>query len=399
MDLKKYINIKALLLLIPFIYSISRLKNDVLFYVISSTIFILIFIIYLFKDDAGRKRVLSKYLNIKFWFSISISFIFIDLIFHNLENFSGLLKAFNNVRWDLFIGGVFLWIILMIFRAYRWKYVLSNLKKVSFISRYSATSIGYLGNFILPFRMGELLRAYILKEREKIKFSSILTTIFVERVFDGISMIVMVFIFFIINPLSNTTYNKYIYIGVFFYIIAVAVFLLSYFFKDFFKKILSFFLPQKIVNLFNDLIDSIHDGLKIVGDSKRLFMYTILTFINWAMIISCYIIFLVSYNLHTILPGYSLFFISILMNIFINVGVTLPSAPGFIGSFQFAILASLGLLNTIILNKSTLEYAWAVNFSWAVWAAQAIPIYVIGFIFLISGGFSLIDFMGQKNLR
>ena len=54
--------------------------------------------------------------------------------------------------------------------------------------------IGYMGNNIFPFRIGELLRAYVLKRNEDVSISSSLATIVVERIFDGLTMLLFVFI-------------------------------------------------------------------------------------------------------------------------------------------------------------------------------------------------------------
>src|SRR5512143_594650 len=54
--------------------------------------------------------------------------------------------------------------------------------------------IGYMGNNIFPFRIGELLRAYVLKRNEEVSISSSLATIVVERIFDGLTMLLFVVI-------------------------------------------------------------------------------------------------------------------------------------------------------------------------------------------------------------
>ena len=51
-----------------------------------------------------------------------------------------------------------------------------------------------MGNNIFPFRIGELLRAYVLKRNEEVSISSSLATIVVERIFDGLTMLLFVFV-------------------------------------------------------------------------------------------------------------------------------------------------------------------------------------------------------------
>ena len=55
-------------------------------------------------------------------------------------------------------------------------------------------AIGYMGNNIYPARAGELLRAYVLRRRERVSISASLATIIVERAFDGVVMLAFVFL-------------------------------------------------------------------------------------------------------------------------------------------------------------------------------------------------------------
>jgi uncharacterized protein (TIRG00374 family) len=54
--------------------------------------------------------------------------------------------------------------------------------------------IGYMGNNVYPARAGEVIRAYVLRRREGVSISASLATIIVERVFDGLVMLIFVFV-------------------------------------------------------------------------------------------------------------------------------------------------------------------------------------------------------------
>jgi uncharacterized membrane protein YbhN (UPF0104 family) len=55
-------------------------------------------------------------------------------------------------------------------------------------------AIGYFGNNIYPARAGEVLRAFVLRRKEDVPVSASLATIIVERVFDGVVMLAFVFL-------------------------------------------------------------------------------------------------------------------------------------------------------------------------------------------------------------
>ncbi|HSJ32579.1 MAG TPA: lysylphosphatidylglycerol synthase transmembrane domain-containing protein, partial [Longimicrobiales bacterium] len=86
------------------------------------------------------------------------------------------------------ITGVF-WI-----RAWRWKVILAPVADVPFRSRFSAVTIGFMGNNVLPARVGEFMRAYALSRTEPVPIVASFASLLIERIFDGILVIALLFI-------------------------------------------------------------------------------------------------------------------------------------------------------------------------------------------------------------
>ena len=84
--------------------------------------------------------------------------------------------------------------LAVLVRTWRWDYLLRPLKRIPVRRLFPVVVIGYMGNNIFPFRIGELLRAYVLKRNEEVSISSSLATIVVERIFDGLTMLLFVFV-------------------------------------------------------------------------------------------------------------------------------------------------------------------------------------------------------------
>jgi glycosyltransferase 2 family protein len=81
------------------------------------------------------------------------------------------------------------------FRAWRWKPLLEPLIPASrFRSRFSAVTIGFMANNLLPARIGEFARAYALSRSEPIPVSASLASLVVERLFDGIFVVLFLLI-------------------------------------------------------------------------------------------------------------------------------------------------------------------------------------------------------------
>jgi glycosyltransferase 2 family protein len=86
------------------------------------------------------------------------------------------------------ITGVF-WI-----RAWRWRAILEPVADVPFRARFAAVNIGFMGNNLLPARMGEFLRAYSLSRVAPVSVVAALASLVVERLFDGIFVIGLLFL-------------------------------------------------------------------------------------------------------------------------------------------------------------------------------------------------------------
>lgn len=83
-------------------------------------------------------------------------------------------------RWIPLVVLPFLGTVLA--RSKAWQTLLED--EVRFSDAFLSLNQGYLLNNILPFRLGELGRAFILGERSGLSFWRVLSTIVVERVFD-----------------------------------------------------------------------------------------------------------------------------------------------------------------------------------------------------------------------
>jgi len=95
----------------------------------------------------------------------------------------------------LFLLGVALTTAPMAIRAWRWKALLEPVRAgTAFRSRFRATMIGFMGNNLLPARVGEFARAYVLSRLEAVPVAASLGTLVLERVFDGVIVVSFLFL-------------------------------------------------------------------------------------------------------------------------------------------------------------------------------------------------------------
>src|SRR5689334_11208575 len=104
------------------------------------------------------------------WHTLFIALLTLGLLALFLRNID-LRKA-----WHAVLSAHFGWIALAtlvtlqtyLLRARRWQVILQPIGHASFRGAFRTTVIGYAANFLLPARIGEVLRPYLLARRERL---------------------------------------------------------------------------------------------------------------------------------------------------------------------------------------------------------------------------------------
>jgi uncharacterized protein (TIRG00374 family) len=120
------------------------------------------------------------------WHAILIGALTVGLLAIFLRNidlraaWAAMLAA--HLGWIAGAAGVTLQTYLL--RAWRWQAILQPIGRVSLETAFRTTVLGYAANFLLPARIGEILRPYLLARREHLDPAAAFATIVVERLLD-----------------------------------------------------------------------------------------------------------------------------------------------------------------------------------------------------------------------
>ncbi len=99
--------------------------------------------------------------------------------------------AVRGARWDLLGVALVVTCATYVVRAIRWCWLLRPLGAVRFRVALRATVVGFAASAILPGRVGEVLRPYVLARREGLSVSAALATIVLERLLDVIAVLAL----------------------------------------------------------------------------------------------------------------------------------------------------------------------------------------------------------------
>jgi len=128
--------------------------------------------------------------DVKFWLGIGISVFFMAMLFRKID-FHQLGAALRIVDYRYIALAVAFTFMSYFLRAVRWRYLLISEKDIPLSSLYPATIIGYMANNILPARLGEFVRAYVLARREGLDTPAVFASLVIDRLFDGSTVLLI----------------------------------------------------------------------------------------------------------------------------------------------------------------------------------------------------------------
>jgi len=300
-------------------------------------------------------------------------------------NFSEVLRSFRSANYLYAVPVLLIVLLVLFFRSYRWGIILEPRIKYPQWPLFIITAIGFMTISILPARLGEFTRPFLVKQKSGIRISSTMATIVVERVFDLLTLMVVLGMVILTIPLPPEIFNA----GLIILIIVLAVFVLLILLvgkKELSLKILnSIFdkLPARVGDFMRNQLHAFIEGLEILPDVKKTLYVAFLSAIIWGLLaLSCYLMFF-SF-------GFKLSLINAFaLTVIIAIGVMLPAAPGFVGNYHYACV--LGLKYFGVNEAEALSYAIALHF------LQLIPVIGIGLGLLPSQKISLPAFIKKET--
>ncbi len=315
------------------------------------------------------------------WLGILISALFIWLALRGLR-LNLFWQAVKTANYWWLIPGVAVYFVAVWARAWRWHYLLRPVKDVPTVVMFPITTIGYMGNNIYPARAGEVLRAVVLKRRQGVSVSASLATIIVERIFDGVVM--LGFVFVNLPELAKLTSSsgfvgniqQVAVIGTGVFLGALLVFLLAAMFPAPSSRLGSWLiehlLPTRFRERVADLMHKFLGGLASLRSPVSIFMVFLTSVIIWLLETGKYWFVMHAFNFSVS------FFALMLMNGIVNLATSIPSAPGYIGTFDapgIAVLVAYGV------NQAT-----AAGYTLVLHVALWLPITLLGAYFMTREG-------------
>ncbi len=307
----------------------------------------------------------------QFWLGVAISAVFVYLAVKDL-NLGEVWFHIRHARYWWLIPSVAIYFFAVWARTWRWHYMLRILKPVPLRRLFPVVCIGYMGNNIYPARIGELLRAYVLRRKEGVSVSASLASILVERIFDGVVMLIFVFVGLPLVPSIPDEWRTFVIgFSLLFFGALVVFFVIAakpHLFQAIYNWIIDRLLPQRFRDPVRGFADRFMEGLGFLRSGRDVLMIFVTSLVVWLAETGKYWFVMHAFDFEVS------FFVLMLMNGVVNLFTTIPSAPGYLGTFDKPGIAVLEAFKV----DGDLAGAYTVVLHAALW----LPITLLGAFYM-----------------
>lgn len=325
-------------------------------------------------------------MRLKFWLGMAVSLGLLVFLFSRID-IARLWDTIKSVDPYYLAAAIVTSMSFFPVRAIRWRYLMDPVKPgLSVGSLLSATMIGFMANNVLPARLGEFVRAYALGRREGIPSGSVFATIVVERLFDGMSILLLMIYVLAFMPEGvaggevAAAMRKAGMVSLAAYVAAICV--LWYFqgrpetLKGLVRKAVGV-VSENLAGKAAHLAGSFITGLGVVKDGRLLGLIVFWSAVHWGLMWVPVLLLFKAFGL----SGYG-FYAAMFYLVVTCLSVALPSTPGFVGTYHAAAMGGLVLLGMdadAALGVAILGHA--MNF---------VPVTLIGLFYLYRENLSLV---------
>jgi len=271
-------------------------------------------------------------------------------------------------------------------RAQRWRLLLTPLGPVRFRTAFKTTVIGFTALFLLPGRVGEVLRPYLLAREEGLRATSAFATVIVERLLD---MVTVLLLFGVALPLSGVDVGPEVRLaGIVAALAAVAALGLLFVFAGHPERLgrmagqLGRWFPRKMADALARFVQTFAEGLKVMRSPAHLAPAAVWSVAVWLSIAFGIWVTSLAFDLHVRFVG------SFIVVGYLAVGVSVPT-PGGAGGFHYFYLAAL--TNFFGANADVAAAAAIV-----LHLVSFVPVTIAGLLFMWHDGLTL---GGLKSMR
>ena len=307
--------------------------------------------------------------------SLAIIFYFIDL-----QRF---IQAIRLADYRLLLLGISTTLLWLAIRGMVWRTLLQD--KVPYKPVFWTLNEGYLLNNILPFRLGEVGRAFLLSAKTILNFWEVLSSIVIERSLDLAMAVGLLFITLPFVVGASWARQAAIGVGVFILLLFLGLYLLAQY-RDWALQVFNKLGARWsfLLKVGGSAIPSFLNGLAVLTDTRRFIGAVGWMILNWGVTIAQFYVVMAAFFPDPE-PLWAAFSVAVAA-----IGIAVPSSPGAVGVLELSIVGSLALFG--------LDPAISLAFALSLHIIQYLVIGVLGTYAFVKDGVSLMELYRRVRL-
>ncbi len=273
---------------------------------------------------------------------IAITLLCLGLAFYRV-NVEELMGALAGADYTLVAPAVVLWLVGYVARTLRWRTILAGSAVGSLFELFGVLMVGFATNNLLPARLGELARAYLLRRRTGLRKTFVLASIFLERVFDGLALVAVIVVLSALVELPGWGHEVEAVAAILFVGVAFCVTMLLYR-HELAARVVAYVarpFPGRIATFAVGAFGAFVHGLSSMRSPGVVAGTSLLSVVVWAIEWAAYVCVASAFNLG--LTPVQLAAACAFLLVVVNLGIMLPAAPGYVGTFQFFAVSALAV--------------------------------------------------------
>jgi uncharacterized protein (TIRG00374 family) len=317
----------------------------------------------------------------RFWFGLVITTAFLAFFLARTD-FGEIREAFSGADYLLALAGIPLYFVGYWFRSLRWQLLLSPIKQVPASRLYPVVLIGLMSNNIAPARIGELVRAYLVGERESIDKSAAFGTIAIDRIFDGLTLVAILGVLVVLSGADPGVKSLGLGAAAIFLAgtaVIVAMAMSPTRVRGLLLRLVRM-LPDRFSTRVEGLLESFLTGLTGIRSPSILLFAGMASLASWLLEASMYYVVGEAFDLNV---GFDAYLIVVSAA---NLALSVFASPGGVGPFEVTTREVLIFFD--VPGASASAYALALH------ALLLAPVILVGFLLIWSSRVSMKELMG-----
>ena len=322
--------------------------------------------------------------SVRFWASFAISVVFIALFLRATHPVQ-IKNALEEANYWYLIPAFAVLLCAISARCVRWSVLMRPVAKMSPARLFPYAIIGYMANNLLPARAGEVVRAYVLGDREDVSKMGTFGTIAVERLFDGCILVLMLPIAGSYVGFNDPKLRIIAVAASVFFLAAVVGFYVLTLSEERARRVIHWLvrlLPDRFEEAAEGIADSLVGSLRSVHDPRSLGLVLLFSVIAWTIEAGAYAVIGQGFHLGVGFPNY------VLLLAAANLAIIIPTFFGGTGPFEWA--AKLTLVGAGVSSNVAGAYAIIAH------SLVLVPTTILGLILLWSFG---VSFRRMSNMH